>query len=115
MKISHDNSNTAIMSELGNRIKKNRLDMQMSQQEFAHRAGISTRTLSVAENGGDIRLESLIRIMRILGTIENFNLLLPELTINPEDYRTLGMERQRVSRKTNREQKSGKWKWGMGT
>lgn len=112
MKISQDNSNTAIMYEIGTRIKKNRLDVQMSQQEFARRAGISTRTLSVAENGGDIRLENLIRIMRILGAIENFNLLLPELAVNPEDYRTLGKERQRVGRKTNKEQKNGKWKWG---
>ena len=59
MKIVSVNSQSAILKELGARIKRNRLDMQLSQQDFAQKAGISTRTLSSAENGDDIRLGSL--------------------------------------------------------
>ena len=110
MNIKADNNNTAILNELGLRIKRNRIDMQISQQEFAKRAGISTRTLSVAENGGDIRIESLLRILRVMGYIENLNLLLPELALNPEDYRVLGKERKRVSSKSERN--NSNWKWG---
>lgn len=110
MNIKADNNNTAILNELGLRIKRNRIDMQISQQEFAKRAGISTRTLSVAENGGDIRIENLLRILRVMGYIENLNLLLPELALNPEDYRVLGKERKRVSKKADKS--NGNWKWG---
>ena len=64
MKIVSVNSQSAILKELGLRIKRNRLDM-----------------------------------------------LLPEMTFDPEDYRKLGKERQRVSRKTDIKNNS-QWKWG---
>ena len=97
--------------ELGARIKRNRIDMQLSQQDFAAKAGISTRTLSAAENGEDIRLSSLLRILRTLNCLENLDLLLPELAFDPESYRTLGKERKRVSR-TSEGKDTSEWKWG---
>lgn len=111
MKISMENNNTAILKELGLRIKRGRLDMQLSQEDFAKKAGISARTLSSVENGDDIRLGNLIKILRTMGCVENFDLLLPELSFNPEDYRLLGKERKRVSRKTA-VQDHHQWKWG---
>ena len=111
MKISFENSNAAVMKEIGARIKRGRLDMQLSQKELAERAGISARTLSTAENSGDVRLESLVRILRVMGHIDNLNLLLPELSFNPEDYRTLGKSRQRVSKQSTQKKSTG-WKWG---
>ena len=85
--------------------------MQLSQQDFAAKAGISTRTLSAAENGEDIRLSSLIRILRTLNCLENLDTLLPELAFDPESYRTLGRERKRVSR-ANESKDTSEWKWG---
>ena len=111
MKINSENNNSAVLSELGARIKRNRIDMRLSQQDFATKAGISTRTLSAAENGEDIRLSSLLRILRTLGCLENIDLLIPELAFDPESYRTLGRERRRVSR-TNESKDTSEWKWG---
>ena len=111
MKINSENNNSAVLRELGARIKRNRIDMQLSQQDFAAKAGISTRTLSAAENGEDIRLSSLLRILRTLGCLENLDLLLPELAFDPESYRTLGRERKRVSR-TSESKYTSEWKWG---
>ena len=110
MKINSENNNSAVLIELGVRIKRNRIDMQLSQQDFAAKAGISTRTLSAAENGEDIRLSNLIRILRTLGCLENIDLLLPELAFDPEAYRTLGRERKRIS-KSNKNRNKIKWKW----
>lgn len=111
MKINSENNNSAVLSELGARIKRNRIDMQLSQQDFAAKAGISTRTLSAAENGEDIRLSSLLRILRTLNCLDNIDLLLPELAFDPESYRTLGRERKRVSR-TSESKATSEWKWG---
>ena len=111
MKINSENNNSAVLMELGARIKRNRIDMQLSQQDFAAKAGISTRTLSAAENGEDIRLSSLLRILRTLNCLENLDLLLPELAFDPESYRTLGRERKRVSR-TIENNDTSEWKWG---
>ena len=110
MKINSENNNSAVLRELGARIKRNRIDMQLSQQDFAAKAGISTRTLSAAENGEDIRLSSLLRILRTLNCLENLDLLLPELAFDPESYRTLGRERKRIS-KSNKNRNKIKWKW----
>jgi transcriptional regulator with XRE-family HTH domain len=115
MKIQTANSNAAILSELGSRIKRARIDQQLTQQALASRAGVAQRTISVIENGGDLRLENLIRILRALGYLENFNTLLPELAINPEDYASLGKERQRVSLRRGGTEKTGAWKWGDET
>ena len=110
MKINSENNNSTVLRELGARIKRNRIDMQLSQQDFAAKAGISTRTLSAAENGEDIRLSSLLRILRTLNCLENLDLLLPELAFDPESYRTLGRERKRIS-KSNKNRNKIKWKW----
>ena len=91
MKITADNNNLAIMKEIGERVKRSRLDMQLTQKELAQRAGISARTL---------------------GLVDNLNVLLPELELNPEDYRTLGKSRQRVSKREKQEDHSSGWKWG---
>ena len=111
MKINSENNNSAVLRELGARIKRNRIDMQLSQQDFAAKAGISTRTLSAAENGEDIRLSNLLRILRTLNCLENLDLILPELAFDPESYRTLGRERKRVSR-TIENNDTSEWKWG---
>jgi len=97
MRIQTANSNAAILSELGGRIEQAKINQQLTQQARAAKAGVSLRTISVIENDGDLRLEDLIRILRALGYLENLNTLLPELAINPEDYASLGKERQRVS------------------
>lgn len=115
MKIQAANNNAAILSELGARIKRARIDQLLTQQALATKAGVALRTISVIENGGDLRLENLIRILRALGYLENLNTLLPELAINPEDYASLGKERQRVSRNRAEKKKTGTWKWGDET
>lgn len=111
MKITSDNNNSMILKELGLRIKRGRIDMQISQEDFAKEAGISTHTLSAVENGGDVRLSNLLRILRVMGSIDNMNLLLPEHLINPEDYLVLGKERERTSTK-NKDNINSSWKWG---
>ena len=35
MKINSENNNSAVLRKLGARIKRNRIDMQLSQQDFA--------------------------------------------------------------------------------
>lgn len=111
MRMTSENNNAMILKELGLRIKRNRIDMQISQADFAKEAGISTHTLSVVENGGDVRLSNLIRILRVMNSLDNLNLLLPELSVNPEDYLVLKKERERTSTKY-KDDFSRKWKWG---
>lgn len=56
-----------------------RKQLKMSQQEMAERSGVSLGTLKRFENTGKISLESLLKLMHLLGRLNEVdNLLLPK-------------------------------------
>jgi len=57
-------SDEAILSELGERLSRSRLDLQLTQAEVAEQAGIAKRTLERMEAGHSSQLSSLIRVPR---------------------------------------------------
>lgn len=67
MRIQTANSNAAILSEFGGRIKRARIDQQLTQQALATKTGVSLRTISVIENGGDLRLGICSTFCELLG------------------------------------------------
>ena len=48
-------------------LRRLRADQQWKQQELAGEAGVSTATVSAAENGQGLHLESAARLARALG------------------------------------------------
>jgi transcriptional regulator with XRE-family HTH domain len=51
----------------------------MSQEEMADRSGVSLGSLKRFENSGKISLDSLLKLMHLLGRLNEFdNLLLPK-------------------------------------
>lgn len=106
-----------ILSELGRRIGRVRLDKNITQAQLAQQAGVSKRTIERLEAGAvGTQLSGFIRVCRVLGLLERFELLLPEPVPSPlAQLKYRGKERQRawVVREpgpTNR-----KWEWGEGT
>jgi transcriptional regulator with XRE-family HTH domain len=81
--LNSDMSNTAVLTELGSRIKQLRLSKNKDQQQCAFEAGISLRTLSRLENGHSVSLEAVLKVIRTLGLIERLDLLLPTIEISP--------------------------------
>ncbi len=68
-------SNTQIEIELGRRLRSERLERNLTQEEVAGRSGLSRRTITAIENGEGSSLSSLIALLRALGalsTLENF-------------------------------------------
>lgn len=56
-----------------------RKQLKMSQEEMAERSGVSLGTLKRFENTGKISLESLLKLMHLLGRLNEVdNLLLPK-------------------------------------
>lgn len=76
-------SDQALISELGERLSRYRLNANISQTQLASEAGISRKTVYNAERGQSIQLESLVRILRALGQLENLNAFLPAPEISP--------------------------------
>jgi len=52
---------------LGNRLKSLRLQRNLTQASLAKRAGISRPTLGALERGGRATIETLARVMYVLG------------------------------------------------
>src|SRR5436309_1172165 len=91
-------SDGAILEVLGNRLRQERLNQNMTQEELAKRAGITRIVLTRIEHGKGCTLGSLIRILRTLGKLDSLDFFLPEPGISPlELARLSGHERKEAS------------------
>lgn len=115
MKISDQLVDSAVLAEFGARLARVRLERGLKQAELAAQAGISKRTLERMEAGLSTELRNLVRVCRVLGLLERFDLLLPEPTPGPvEQLSQQGRERQRVRTGAKTEGRKGSndtWHW----
>ena len=93
-------SNTAIVLEIGKRMKEYRLKKKLSQHELANRAGVSLFTVAQIEKGKPVSIGMLLPVMRVLRLLENLELLLPEIGPSPIEMMKLkGKMPQRIRTK----------------
>ena len=86
-----------ILIEIGRRLQRTRLSQNVTQQQLARRAGVSPRTVSAAESGEDIRLSTLVRLLRALGRLGGIDALIPAPQVSPlELVERRGKQRQRA-------------------
>jgi len=69
-----------ILRDLGSRARRKRLEREIPQMELAERAGVHVNTVRSLERGVDIRLRSLIGILRALGQVEEIETILARQT-----------------------------------
>lgn len=81
----YEYSDEGIVKEICKRVKSIRLSCCFSQQEFADKAGVSIVTIKRIESCkvSDIALSTLLKILRISGTLEGVVGLVPELPDSP--------------------------------
>lgn len=90
-------TDTEILSDLGERIRRYRLQQNVTQEHLAQSAGIATRTLRNLESGGDVQLSTVIRILRALGRLDALDSFLPRPKVSPmELLRSGGTQRKRA-------------------
>ena len=75
MDITNLLSDEAILIEIGQRVARRRLNMQLTQAEVAEQAGVAKRTLERLEAGHSAQMSSLIRVLRVLGALEELDRL----------------------------------------
>jgi transcriptional regulator with XRE-family HTH domain len=112
MKLTNDNSDGAVLKEIGNRIAQYRLNQDKTQAALAQEAGVSSRTMTRVERGHSVQGSSLIRILRALKLLENFDGLVPEPVVSPiQQLRMQGKQRKRASSKLVKPSKEDTWSW----
>lgn len=106
-----------ILTEMGKRLLRRRLDMQLTQADLAHQAGVSKRTIERIEDGASAQLDTLIRILRVLELVPGLEQLVPPAEPGPmELLRNQGKIRQRARKKKRRtEVREPGWTWNDET
>lgn len=112
MKIEKQLTPEAVLTELGRRIARRRLDLGITQADAAEQAGLGKRTVERIEAGGDTQMSTLIRLLRVLELMDGLERLVPETGPRPMELLKLkGKERKRASSKRVAKQ-SDEWHWG---
>ena len=114
MKITKQTADTAVLTELGWRLARIRLERNLTQAQLAEQAGLSKRTVQRLELGGVApQLSGFIRVCRALDLIERLDLLIPEPVSSPiEQLKLGGKKRRRASASKAVKPSAKKWQWG---
>lgn len=116
MRISAQQTDQAVLEEIGARLRNARLERNLSQEALAEAAGIGRVTLQRIEEGvSGSSLPTLIRILRALDLSEGLDQLVPEATPGPvTEARSLGKGRRRAGtpRRPGGDEAPPPWRWG---
>lgn len=75
-----------IRRRLGQKIRHLRLRQDFTQVSLAEQAQVSLTTLKRIEKGDISYFDSLMRVLRILGELDAFSLLIKEEGMSPNEY-----------------------------
>lgn len=90
-------TDSAIESELGQRLKDLRLRRNITQQALADATGLSVTAIKGIESGRG-RLSTLIAVLRELAVLDQLEHFIPEVTVSPLQLaRRKGKQRERAS------------------
>ena len=98
MRIDAGLTDGAVLEELGQRLRKSRLNRNLTQARLAEEAGVSAPTVNQLEHGKPVQLTTLVRTMRVLDLLDGLEAAVPEPPPSPIDqFRRRGQERRRAS------------------
>jgi transcriptional regulator with XRE-family HTH domain len=112
MKISPLLTDDAILAELGERMARRRIDLQLTQADVAEQAGIAKRTVERIEAGASAQMSSIIRILRVLELLPDLDTIIPEVAARPMDLLLRkGKLRQRATSRNRADRPEQPWSW----
>jgi len=112
MKIE-DKPVTAVLSALGRRLRRARLNANLTQSELGSLARVSLKTVRNAEDGQNISLETLILLLQGVGHGDDLDLLLADGGPSPvELLERQGRVRQRATgKRAESKDAADTWQW----
>jgi transcriptional regulator with XRE-family HTH domain len=112
MEISGLVTDDAILVEIGARLSRRRLELQLTQAEVAEQAGIAKRTLERIEAGASAQMSSMVRLLRVLDLLAGLDQMIPAAGPGPMALlQDKGRVRQRASSRQREIDTTGSWSW----
>ena len=91
-------NNQAALGEVGSRVRRERLNQNITQAALATHAGLSRRVIVDLESGKGCSLSSFVEILRALRKLDQMDGFLPDPGLSPIQLADLqGKERRRAS------------------
>jgi transcriptional regulator with XRE-family HTH domain len=88
------------LRKIGYRLKRKRLEKNLSQQRLAELAGLNRTTIGEVERGSPFSVLTLVQILRALNALEELDSFLPDPGISPLQLAKMkGKERRRATRR----------------
>ncbi|HEX5056284.1 MAG TPA: helix-turn-helix transcriptional regulator [Gammaproteobacteria bacterium] len=109
-------SNDAILAELGDRLRRLRLNADISQEALAEATGLSRKTVQNAESGENCSMDTLVRMLRGLNALDQLENFMPPASPSPIQMARLHGKTRRRARKAGAAKggppdKNGDWRW----
>jgi len=107
-------TNAAVLAEIGPRLAHRRIESGLTQSALARQAGVGRSTVERLEAGHSTQVSSFIRILRVLGLLEQFLNIVPEPGPSPMALlKGQRKTRKRASRKRQLtvEKPTREWTW----
>lgn len=92
-------TDTATLTELGERIAARRLSRQWRQADLAFEAGVSKRTVERIEAGVSVQTVLFLRVLRALGLLDGLDQLVPASGPTPMELLQLEKNRRKRGRR----------------
>ncbi len=104
-------SDAAIVRELANYIRKERLDKNMTQNDLAEKTGLDRSTISQIENGRISTMMSFVQILRALDQLDILNVFQRKSQVSPMQMLKLEQAKRIRARKSNNNNNKEKSPW----
>lgn len=96
----YDMSDEALLLEIGQRVRRRRLNTNITQNSVAYISGVSRNSVQSLESGRGVRLLAFVRILRTLDSLHDLDAFLPDPGLSPiQAAKMSGRIRQRSSGK----------------
>jgi len=103
-------SDKALAELIGRFVKEKRMELNRTQDDLAHAAGISRSTLSLLEKGEAVTLATLLRVLRVLDQLHVLELFSVQPTISPIQLAEIEQKkRKRASGEPSTSSKKSRW------
>lgn len=103
-----------IEAALCKRLESIRLSRNITQEQLAEEAGVSTRTIGRLEKGQGVSMDTFIRVMMALNIQQNLEALMPDPNVRPIERVGMGAGERKRARPAKSIDELPSWSWGDG-
>ena len=112
MNITKNMTDEAILEEIGRRLARRRIELDLTQAALAGQAGVAKRTLERVEAGATAQFSTIIRLFRALDLVSALDQVLPQARPGPiEIMARKGKMRRRASSAKTASEPDETWTW----